>query len=164
MVVAGNNSRGAPRHLPPYMPLYSPAVWHVVWLLQASTLVVVEHRNSKLASPTLNTLTAAGQLGGDVTALVGGKGVQQVAEQAAALPGVNKVRCLPPFLLAQSMVVPAPCQSPSPPVESQCITVEMILPCPSALHPGLVHAQDAAAQVPYQPSPPSASTNSALEL
>lgn len=53
--------------------------------------MVVEHRNSKVAAPTLNTLTAAGQLGGDVTALVGGKGVQQVAEQAAALPGVNKV-------------------------------------------------------------------------
>lgn len=60
-------------------------------LLQASTLVVVEHRNSKVAAPTLNTLSAAGQLGGDVTALVGGSGVQQVAEQAAALPGVNKV-------------------------------------------------------------------------
>lgn len=57
----------------------------------ASTLVVVEHRNSKVAGPTLNTLTAAGQLGGGVTALVGGKAVQAVAEQAAALPGVNKV-------------------------------------------------------------------------
>ena len=53
--------------------------------------MVVEHRNSKVAAPTLNTLSAAGQLGGDVTALVGGSGVQQVAEQAAALPGVNKV-------------------------------------------------------------------------
>lgn len=63
---------------------------------QASTLVVVEHRNSKVAAPTLNTLTAAGQLGGDVTALVGGKGVQQVAEQAAALPGVNKVSAVCP--------------------------------------------------------------------
>lgn len=59
--------------------------------MQASTLVVVEHRNSKVAAPTLNTLSAAGQLGGEVTALVGGSGVQQVAEQAAALPGVNKV-------------------------------------------------------------------------
>jgi hypothetical protein len=62
-----------------------------VLLLQVSTLVVVEHRNAKVAAPTLNTLTAAGQLGGDVTALVGGHNVQQVAEQTAALPGVNKV-------------------------------------------------------------------------
>jgi electron transfer flavoprotein alpha subunit len=72
-------------------------------LLQASTLVVVEHRNSKVAAPTLNTLSAAGQLGGDVTALVGGSGVQQVAEQAAALPGVNKV-----LAVAAAAAAPAP--------------------------------------------------------
>lgn len=59
---------------------------------QVSTLVVVEHRNSKVAAPTLNTLSAAGQLGGDVTALVGGSGVQDVAQQTASLPGVTKVR------------------------------------------------------------------------
>lgn len=59
---------------------------------QASTLVLVEHRNNKVAAPTLNTLAAAGKLGGGgVTALVSGKGVQQVAQEAAALPGVDKV-------------------------------------------------------------------------
>jgi hypothetical protein len=60
---------------------------------QLSSLVLVEHRGGKVAPPTLNTLAAAGRLGcGDITALVGGKGVGAVAEQAAALPGVSKVR------------------------------------------------------------------------
>lgn len=74
--------------------LFVQSIWCRAASSQArlvSTLVVVEHRNSKVAAPTLNTLTAAGQLGGDVTALVSGQGVQQVAQEAAALPGVNKV-------------------------------------------------------------------------
>ncbi|KAF6261253.1 hypothetical protein COO60DRAFT_1503022 [Scenedesmus sp. NREL 46B-D3] len=56
-----------------------------------STLVVVEHKSGQLATPTLNTVSAALQLGGDVTALVGGSGVQAVAEQASKIPGVFKV-------------------------------------------------------------------------
>jgi electron transfer flavoprotein alpha subunit len=51
---------------------------------------VVEHKSGQLAAPTLNTVSAATQLGGDVTALVGGSGIQAVAEQASNLPGVSK--------------------------------------------------------------------------
>lgn len=65
--------------------------------LQVSTLVVVEHKGGQVAGPTLNTLTAAGQLGGDVTALVGGCEVQGVAEQTSKLPGVSKVRSIVMF-------------------------------------------------------------------
>ena len=37
-----------------------------------STLVVAEHDNAKLQPSTLHTITAAGQIGGDVTCLVVG--------------------------------------------------------------------------------------------
>lgn len=52
---------------------------------------MVEHKSGKVAAPTLHTVSAATQLGGDVTALVGGSGVQGVAEQASTIPGVSKV-------------------------------------------------------------------------
>jgi electron transfer flavoprotein alpha subunit len=35
-----------------------------------STLVIAEHNNEKLASNTLNTITAASKIGGDVSCLV----------------------------------------------------------------------------------------------
>jgi hypothetical protein len=86
--------------------------------------VVVEHRNSKVAAPTLNTLTAAGQLGGDVTALVGGKGVQAVAEQAAALLGVNKV-CVPVCALppaSKNLHNLKPCHNTKGPTNQTCFS------------------------------------------
>ncbi|WIA13251.1 hypothetical protein OEZ85_006840 [Tetradesmus obliquus] len=64
---------------------------HGNYARSVSTLVVVEHTSGKVAAPTLNTVLAASQLGGDVTALVGGSGVQAVAEQASNIPGVSKV-------------------------------------------------------------------------
>jgi hypothetical protein len=59
---------------------------------QASSLVIVEHRHGALGGATLNTITAAAQLGGPVSALVGGEGVGGVAESVARVEGVEKVR------------------------------------------------------------------------
>ena len=56
-----------------------------------SILVVAEHDNSELKSPTLVTLAAAQAIGGDIDLLVAGSNVEGVAEQAAAVPGINKV-------------------------------------------------------------------------
>lgn len=53
-------------------------------------LLIVEHDGKKLLPPTLSTLTAAKKLG-DVTALVAGKNVKAVADEAAKLAGVSKV-------------------------------------------------------------------------
>ena len=55
------------------------------------TLIVAEHDNAALKPATLNTLTAAGQLGGDVDVLVAGADCAGAAEAAAKLPGVAKV-------------------------------------------------------------------------
>ena len=55
-------------------------------------LVVAEHDNAGLRPATLNTLTAAGELGGEVDILVAGSGCAGAAEAAAKLPGVAKVR------------------------------------------------------------------------
>jgi len=55
-------------------------------------LVLAEHDNSCLKAATLNTVTAAGKLGGDVHVLVAGSGCAGVAAQAAAIAGVALVK------------------------------------------------------------------------
>lgn len=56
-----------------------------------SNLVIAEHDNSELKPATLNTVTAAAEIGGDIDILVAGSGCQAVAEAAAQVAGVNKV-------------------------------------------------------------------------
>jgi len=56
-----------------------------------TTLVIAHHDNAELHASTLNTVTAATQVGGDVHVLVAGSGAGAVAEQAAQLAGVAKV-------------------------------------------------------------------------
>ncbi|KAI9313186.1 hypothetical protein BX666DRAFT_2020712 [Dichotomocladium elegans] len=55
-----------------------------------STLLVVEHKDGKITGATLNALTAASKLGGEVTALVAG-GDESVAQTVAKCAGVSKV-------------------------------------------------------------------------
>ncbi|KAF9351281.1 hypothetical protein BGX26_010671 [Mortierella sp. AD094] len=56
-----------------------------------STLLLVEHKDNKVAASTLNTLTAATKLGGSVTALVAGNAPDSVVSEVAKLSGVSKV-------------------------------------------------------------------------
>jgi electron transfer flavoprotein alpha subunit len=56
-----------------------------------SVLVVAEHDNSEIAPATLNTVTAAAEIGGDVTVLVAGSGSSAAADAAAKIAGVSKV-------------------------------------------------------------------------
>lgn len=56
-----------------------------------SILVVAEHDNSSLKPATLNTVTAANAIGGEIHVLVAGSGCQAAAEAAAAISGVAKV-------------------------------------------------------------------------
>lgn len=56
-----------------------------------STLVIAQHDNAQLHASTLNTVTAASQIGGDVHVLVAGSGAGDVAAQAAQVAGVSKV-------------------------------------------------------------------------
>lgn len=56
-----------------------------------TTLVIAEHDNAELAASTLNTVTAAAQIGGDVHVLVAGFGSAEVAAAAAQVNGVAKV-------------------------------------------------------------------------
>ena len=58
-----------------------------------SILVVAEHDNEALRASTLNTVTAAAAIGGDIEILVAGTGCSGVAEAAAKIPGISKV-CL----------------------------------------------------------------------
>jgi electron transfer flavoprotein alpha subunit len=57
-----------------------------------NVLVLVEHDNATLASATRNAVTAAQRFGGAVDLLVAGHGCRAVAEQAASIPGVARVR------------------------------------------------------------------------
>ena len=54
-------------------------------------LVVAEHDNSSLKSGTLNAVSAAQEIGGDVDVVVAGSNSQAVADAAAQIAGVAKV-------------------------------------------------------------------------
>ncbi|MET4000105.1 FAD-binding protein [Marinobacterium sp. MBR-109] len=54
-------------------------------------LVIAEHDNSTLKGATLNAVTAAAQIGGELHLLVAGEGCGTVADDAAQVAGVSKV-------------------------------------------------------------------------
>ncbi|MBE0484444.1 MAG: electron transfer flavoprotein subunit alpha/FixB family protein [Bacterioplanes sp.] len=56
-----------------------------------SILVIAEHDNATLKGATLNTVTAASKIGGDVVVLVAGSNCGAAAEAAAQIAGVSKV-------------------------------------------------------------------------
>ncbi|MGN6527094.1 MAG: electron transfer flavoprotein subunit alpha/FixB family protein [Burkholderiaceae bacterium] len=56
-----------------------------------TTLVIAEHDNATLKAATLNTITAAAQVGGDVHVLVAGANAGAAAQAAAQVAGVAKV-------------------------------------------------------------------------
>ncbi|XP_061917297.1 electron transfer flavoprotein subunit alpha, mitochondrial isoform X2 [Entelurus aequoreus] len=56
-----------------------------------STLVVAEHNNDKLTPITLNAITAASRLGGEVSCLVAGTNCAKVVEEISQVSGVKKV-------------------------------------------------------------------------
>jgi electron transfer flavoprotein alpha subunit len=57
-----------------------------------ATLVVAEHDNAVLKAATLNAVSAAVKIGGPVHVLVAGSGCGAVAQAAAKIAGVEKVR------------------------------------------------------------------------
>lgn len=56
-----------------------------------SILIIAEHDNSSLKPATLNSVTAAQEIGGDIHMLVAGSNCQTVAEQATQVAGIDKV-------------------------------------------------------------------------
>ena len=56
-----------------------------------SILIIAEHDSKELSPAVANTVTAATQVGGDITVLVAGQDCGDVADQAAKLAGVSKV-------------------------------------------------------------------------
>ncbi|GAA0783947.1 electron transfer flavoprotein subunit alpha/FixB family protein [Marinobacterium sediminicola] len=56
-----------------------------------SILIITEHDNQSLKPVTLNLVTAAQQIGGDIDLLVAGENAQGAAEAAATIGGVRKV-------------------------------------------------------------------------
>jgi len=53
-------------------------------------LVIAEHDNNNLKPATLNTVAAANAIGGAVHILVAGNSCQSVADEAAAVDGVEE--------------------------------------------------------------------------
>jgi electron transfer flavoprotein alpha subunit len=56
-----------------------------------TALVIAEHNNASVRGATLNTVTAAGQCGGEVHVLIAGHNAQGAARAAAQIAGVAKV-------------------------------------------------------------------------
>ncbi|MGM3268098.1 hypothetical protein ACS2UZ_27350, partial [Bacillus cereus group sp. BC255] len=55
-------------------------------------LVIAEHDNAALKAATLNTVTAAQRIGGDIHVLVAGTNCGSAGQQAASLQGVAGVK------------------------------------------------------------------------
>jgi electron transfer flavoprotein alpha subunit len=77
-------------------------------------LVIAEHDHATVKAATLNTVTAARQVGGNVHVLVAGHGSQAAAQAAAAMVGVAKIlhadspvhaQCMAESLAAQVLAV-----------------------------------------------------------
>ncbi len=71
-----------------------------------SILLIAEHSDGALSPAFAHTLTAAGQIGGDVHALVAGKDCTSIAEAVAALQGVAKVRVADDALYEHQLTEP----------------------------------------------------------
>lgn len=56
-----------------------------------SILILADHDNGQLAGATLNTVTAASEIGGDIDLLVAGDAGGDVAKAAATISGVSRV-------------------------------------------------------------------------
>ena len=56
-----------------------------------SILVIAEHDNVSLKGSTLNTITAANSLSGDVTVFIAGSNISDVVSEAQSLDGVAKI-------------------------------------------------------------------------
>ena len=56
-----------------------------------TSLVIAEHDHASIRPATLNTVTAAGQCGGEVHVLVAGHSAQAAAQAASQIAGVSKV-------------------------------------------------------------------------
>jgi len=57
-------------------------------------LVIAEHDNQSIKAATLNTVTAAAAIGGDIHVLVAGQGCGNACSAAAKIAGVAKVLCV----------------------------------------------------------------------
>ncbi len=57
-----------------------------------TNLVIVEHDHNEIAAATLNAITAAQQIGGDIDLLVAGENCAGVAEAAAKIAGIATVK------------------------------------------------------------------------
>ena len=56
-----------------------------------AVLVIAEHDDKTIKPASLNTVTAAAKLGGDITVMVIGNGCAEAAQAAAKIAGVGKV-------------------------------------------------------------------------
>ena len=71
-----------------------------------SILVIAEHHNGQLAGSTAHVVAAAQAIGGDIDLLVAGEDVAGVAEAAAGLAGVSKVRVADAGVYAHQLAEP----------------------------------------------------------
>lgn len=68
-----------------------------------TTLVIAEHDNTSIKPSTLNAITAATQIGGDIHVLVAGANVGEAAQAAAQIAGVSKVLSADASALAEGL-------------------------------------------------------------
>ena len=68
-----------------------------------AVLVLAEHNNSALGGATLNAVSAALEIGGDIDILVAGLDCSEVAKSASEIKGIRKVICADSSCYAHSL-------------------------------------------------------------
>ncbi|CUW40507.1 electron transfer flavoprotein alpha-subunit [Magnetospirillum sp. XM-1] len=71
-----------------------------------TVLVIAEHEGGALKAATLNTVSAASKIGGDIHVLVAGSGIGAVAEAASKIAGIAKVLAADAPLYANALAEP----------------------------------------------------------
>ena len=89
-----------------------------------AVLVIAEHDNTYLKPATLNTITAASQLGGEVHVLVTGFNAAAVATAAAQVAGVAKVIHVDADTLAHAVAENVTAQYPTTPSFEPAVSPE----------------------------------------
>ncbi|OLO12372.1 electron transfer flavoprotein subunit alpha [Chromohalobacter japonicus] len=71
-----------------------------------SILILADHHDGHLAGATAHVVAAAQQIGGDIDILIAGQDIQGVADQAAKLDGVARVRVADNVVYAHQLAEP----------------------------------------------------------
>lgn len=74
-----------------FLKKLNPKSLSIIQRFASNTLVIAEHDQTQLSAGTLSTLKAASKIGGNITVLVTGNNINNVANHASSIKNVSNV-------------------------------------------------------------------------